>query len=106
MARHNERTDLIDIIEVMEISGEPLKHMRICITGHLAKPRNEIIKLILLSGGQFHKTVSRDTTHLLTNEDWGSVNSVSKKFAKARQYGVKIITEDQFLDLISTEVQA
>lgn len=104
MARKNERTDLIDMIEVMEVEGKPLRGMRICITGHLAKPRAEIVKLIEEGGGRFHSTVKYDTTHLLTNGDWtkGTVEGTSSKFRKAKQYGCKFISEEQFLSLLAT----
>lgn len=104
MARVNEKTDLIDMIEVMEVEGKPLRGMRICITGHLAKPRKEIEKLIEEGGGQFHSSIKYNTTHLLTNADWtkNSVDGVSSKFAKAKQYGCKIISEEQFLALLAS----
>ena len=103
MARQNEKTDLIDLIEVMEVEGKPLARMRICISGHLGKTRNEIVKLIEDGGGQFHSSIKYNTTHLLTNADWtkNSVDGVSSKFVKAKQYGVKILSEEQFLKLLA-----
>ncbi len=100
MARHNEKTDVIDMIEVMEVEGKPLARMRICITGHLAKPRTEIVKLIKSAGGEFHASVRYDTTHLLTNADWSSGTLRSTKYTKAREYGCKFITEEQFLAML------
>jgi len=103
MARVNDKTDMIDLIEVMEVEGKPLARMRICITGHLAKPRAEIVKLIEQGGGQFHSTIKYNTTHLLTNADWSanSVDGTSSKFKKARQYGCKFLSEEQFLALLA-----
>lgn len=105
MARVNQKTDVLDLIEVMEVEGRPLAGMRICITGHLAKPRAEIVKLIKQGGGEFHSTVKYNTTHLLTNADWSanSVDGTSSKFKKARQYGCKFLNEEQFLAIIMSE---
>ena len=103
MARTNDKTGLIEVLEVMEVEGKPLARMRICITGHLAKPRAEIVKLIEQGGGEFHSSIKYNTTHLLTNADWSanSVDGTSSKFKKARQYGCKFISEEQFLALLS-----
>lgn len=102
MARVNDKTDLIDLVEVMEIEGKPLARMRICISGHLAKPRAEIVRLIEQSGGRFHPSINYNTTHLLTNEDWtaNSVSGTSSKFKKARRLGVAIISEEQLLSML------
>jgi len=103
MARINDKTDLLDVIAVMEPEGKPLKGMRICITGHLAKPRPEVQELIRVGGGEVHETMKWDTTHLVTNQDW-TANSikgkVSSKFEKARRQGTKIINEQTLLDMI------
>ena len=103
MARTNDKTGLIEVLEVMEVEGKPLARMRICITGHLAKPRAEIVKLIEQGGGEFHSSIKYNTTHLLTNADWtkGTVDGTSSKFKKARQYGCKFISEEQFLAMLS-----
>ena len=103
MARKNERTDVLDMIEVMEVEGKPLCGMRICISGHLSKPRPEIVKLIEEGGGRFHSSIKPwNTTHLLTNADWtkNSVDGTSSKFKKAQDYRIKIINEEQFLALL------
>lgn len=104
MARKNEKTDVLDMIEVMEVEGRPLAHMRICISGHLAKSRGEIVKLIEQGGGEFHSSMKYHTTHLLTNADWtkNSVDGTSSKFKKAKEYGVRIINEEQFLALLTS----
>jgi NAD-dependent DNA ligase len=103
MARQNENTAVLDMIEVMEVEGKPLARMRICVSGHLAKPRKEVISLIEQGGGEFHSTMKYYTTHLLTNADWtkNSVDGTSSKFKKAREYGVKIINEEQFLAMLT-----
>lgn len=104
--RKNETTDFLDVVIVMEPAGRPLKGMRICLTGHLSKERSEWVKLIEQAGGIFHKSVGYNTTHLCTNADWskGSINGkVSSKYAKAQQHGVKIINEQDLVNLLVKE---
>jgi NAD-dependent DNA ligase len=105
MARKNDTTDMLDVIAVMEPEGKPLKGMRICITGHLAKPRAEVQELIANAGGEIDESVRYGTTHLVTNADWtknslGDGKKVSSKYEKAKRFGCKIINEQQLLDLI------
>lgn len=106
--RKNETTDLIDVIAVMEPSGKPMKGMRICISGHLSKSKPEWAVLIEQAGGEFHKTVSYNTTHLCTNADWNGVKEgkVSLKYQKALNQGIKIINEVTLLELIIKEDEA
>lgn len=96
--RHNEFTEMPKIATVM-VEEKKLKGMRICITGHLGATRAEIEELITTLGGYVEKNVTYSTTHLLTNQDWND-GSKSSKFQKAKEYGVKLITEAQFYELI------
>lgn len=105
MARVNDKTDLITVIEVMEAEGKPLKGMHICITGHLSTPRDKWVQIIKDSGGAFDESVRYGTTHLVSNEDWtknslGEGKRVSSKYEKAKRFGCKIISEQALLDLI------
>ena len=108
MARVNEMTDMAEVASVMLDSSTALKGKKICITGHLGKTRDEIVKLIESAGGVFHDGIKWDTTHLLTNADWNANSvhgqlggkKVSSKFEKARRQGIKIINERQFYDLL------
>ena len=100
--RINEFTDLATIAEVMEIQNT-LKGMRIAISGHLGRNRQDVVKIIEMAGGVFHDSVKINTTHLLTNQDWtagSTVGKVSTKFEKARRLGIKMITEKDFYDQI------
>ena len=96
--RHNEFTEMPKIATVM-VEEKKLKGMKICITGHLGAPRKEIEEMIVTLGGQVNGNVTYDTTHLLTNQDWND-GAKSSKFIKAKGYGVKLITEAQFYELI------
>lgn len=72
-----------------------LKGMTFVITGKLVhfKNRDELVKKIEEYGGKVASSVSKNTTYLINND----VNSTSGKNKKAKELGVKIITEEQFL---------
>ncbi len=69
---------------------------KICITGELSMPRNDMAKLIKENGGLIVSSVSKNTDYLLTNE----TDSTSSKFVKAKSLGIAVITEEEFLKLI------
>ena len=75
-------------------SDSPLAGTSWVITGTLSQPRDEIAELIISGGGKVTGSVSKKTTYLLAGEDAGS------KLAKAKQFGVKIIDEEEFRRLI------
>lgn len=111
MARKNERTNAIVVAEVMEAGADSrhLKGKSFSITGHLAKKREDVVALIEQAGGRFDKTPSFGTTYLITNADWTATTvspGSSRKFEAAKRNGTKIISEQQFLDLLMKEPPA
>jgi DNA ligase (NAD+) len=66
-----------------------LDQEKICITGALSLPRNEMEILIKKNGGQIVSSVSKNTTILLTNE----TDSTSSKYIKAKQLNIPIVNE-------------
>jgi DNA ligase (NAD+) len=70
---------------------------RWCVTGSFShfKPRSEAEELIKKYGGTVVSAVTGKTTHLLVGESAGS------KLQKAVNLGVKIVGEEEFIDLIS-----
>ncbi len=71
-----------------------LDGMTIVITGTLSRPRNEIEELIERNGGRASGSVSKKTSYLLAGSDSGS------KLEKAKELGVKVITEEEFEKLV------
>lgn len=70
----------------------------VCFTGTLnSMSRNEAIKKAELFGFDVKSTVTKNLTYLVNND----IESKSSKNKKALQLGIKIITETQFLDMIS-----
>ncbi len=85
-------------IEGEESSGSTaLEGTTWVITGTLSKPREEFAEQIRQAGGKVSRSVSGKTTYLLVGEDAGS------KLAKAEKLGVKILREEDFLELLNAE---
>lgn len=76
-----------------KLESNKLNNEKICITGELSTKRSEIEKIIKDNGGVVVSSVSSNTTYLLTNE----TDSTSSKFKKAKELGIKIISENEFL---------
>ena len=75
-----------------------LNNITIVITGSLYKfkNRNELVKVIESHGGEVAGSVTSKTNYLLNND----INSNSSKNKKAKELGVPIISEDDFLKMI------
>ncbi|HEQ71741.1 MAG TPA: DNA ligase (NAD(+)) LigA, partial [Spirochaetia bacterium] len=69
-----------------------------CVTGSLNafKPREKAMDEVKKRGGSVSQSVSSRTTHLLAGREAGS------KLTKAEALGTKIVSEDEFLSLLST----
>jgi NAD-dependent DNA ligase len=91
------------IIEVMEVQNA-LRGKRFSITGHLGRPRKEIVAIIEQAGGYFDKSPVWGTNYLVTNLDWNKGSTIrrgaSRKLLAARDKGIKIITEAEFYAMI------
>lgn len=59
--------------------------------------REEAKKLVVENGGKFSDSVTSSTTYLVVGELEGAT---SAKFEKAKKLGVKIITEEEFLQML------
>lgn len=76
----------------------PLLNQVIVVTGTLEKfSRNEIKDTIEKYGGKTSSSVSKNTSFLLVGENPGS------KFDKAKELGIKILNESEFLELVNKD---
>lgn len=68
-----------------------------CVTGSFDhyKPRDKAMEEVKIRGGKVVTSVTGKTTHLLAGAGGGS------KLAKAEKIGAQVLTEDEFLTLIS-----
>jgi DNA ligase (NAD+) len=75
---------------------QPLQGVTFVLTGTLAKyTRREAREIIEAKGGKVTGSVSKNTDYVLAGENPGS------KLQKARELGIKILTESDWEDLIS-----
>lgn len=94
------------VAEVLEAGAEEkiFRGKSFSITGHLSRPRPAMVALIEQAGGTFNKEPSWGTTYLITNMDWTAATvdpKASRKFEKARQNKVTIISEETFLNMLA-----
>ena len=95
------------LLEKLALAGvEPVHHVKadgqlsgqkFVITGTLnSMSRDQATAKIEALGGEFQKTITKDTTYLVTGGKVGSA-----KLAKARQFNTQVLTETDFLAMIS-----
>lgn len=99
------KEELMELLKELKIPEEQvqetelkLKDMNFVVTGsvnHFAN-RNELKEVIESLGGKVTGSVTGKTNYLINND----VNSTSSKNKKARELGVPILSEEDFLDLI------
>ncbi|MEX2436483.1 MAG: BRCT domain-containing protein, partial [Balneolaceae bacterium] len=82
-------------MEEKELVSMVLKDKKIVLTGTLpSMTRNEAMELIEKHGGAVTSSVSKNTDFLLAGESAGS------KLAKAKDLGISILEEADFMELI------
>lgn len=84
-----------EIKEPLSQEDQALSGLKFVITGTLSKPRNYFKSKIELLGGAVSGSVSSKTDYLLAGDEAGS------KLNKAKNLGVKILNEDEFVKLTS-----
>lgn len=83
------------IADILEETHQPLKGMTIVVTGTLESlSRNEINDLIERYGGKAASSVSKKTSFVVAGTEAGS------KLTKAQALGVKVLTEQEFIEFI------
>lgn len=99
--RNQENLDLIEkllkagveIVQDGKVSKK-LDGLSFVLTGSLSElSREEAKEMIRSAGGQMHSSVSKNTDYLIAGENPGS------KLEKAQEAGVKILTEEDFLEM-------
>ncbi len=81
---------------VDEKQEQPLKDMTVVITGSLGifHNRDQMKEMIEKYGGKVAGSVSKNTNYLINND----INSTSGKNKRAKELGIEIISEPDFID--------
>ena len=69
--------------------------MSFCITGKLSMKRDDLVKIIEANGGK-NASVGKGLSYLICNDK----TSTSGKSKKAKDLGIPVITEDEFMAMI------
>lgn len=94
-----EIDDVMNYITIKQkIIGGKLDNMSFCITGSLVtySNRDALVKVIEANGGKI-AGVNKNLTYLICNDK----TSTSGKSKKAKELGIKVITEEEFNSLLN-----
>ena len=86
----------LKVDETMSSTGTSMNGVTICVTGDVYRfSSRRIIKDVVEElGGKLTGSVSRSTSYLVTND----TTSGSRKNKAAQEYGIPILTEDEFIE--------
>ena len=82
-------------IQTTDNASSNLAGLTFVLTGTLSKPRDEYKTMLLQAGAKVSGSISAKTDYLVAGEKAGS------KLGKAEKLGVKIIREDQLVNMLS-----
>ena len=98
--------NMIDRMKKMNVTFEnketdkssKLRGKSFVITGKLpsGKKRNELADIIFSNGGNVLSSVTKDTDYLISGDE----DSKSSKFKKAIEFGISIISENDFFKML------
>lgn len=100
LENESEMRSLVEngIIKIESSDNGKLSGMSFCFTGELKRmKRQDAEVLVKQNGGSVKSSVTKDLTYLVTND----TESGSSKNVKARKFGIKIIDEESFFNLMS-----
>lgn len=89
--------DILDAGVTIKVKTKgSLSNLSFCFTGSMDTPRAKLQKMVEDAGGEVKKSVGKDVKYLVISDP----NSTSSKAQAARKNGTKLISEQQFLDMI------
>ncbi|MCK4516954.1 MAG: DNA ligase (NAD(+)) LigA, partial [Spirochaetaceae bacterium] len=90
----------IGSLKIQAATAGVLSGVSFCFTGTLNSiSRNEAEELVRRDGGTTKNSITKDLTYVVTNNR----DSGSGKAKKARELGISILTEDEFLAMVKQE---
>ena len=97
----NTEKKLSDPVNHLDSTSKKLQNEKLAITGTMSSfSRKELEEMIEHAGGKISSSISSKTTFLVMGEKPGS------KYDKAKQLGVKIITEKDLIKILSEQSHA
>ena len=102
---HDAIAKLVDILDVRKDDSAAeyvLNGKTFCITGKLnhCSNRDELVKVIESMGGKVVSGVTKKTDYLINND----LDSNSSKNRKAKELGIPILSEENFLKMMSKSI--
>jgi DNA ligase (NAD+) len=91
-----ERLLAAGIVPVSPDASGPLAGTAFAFTGSAVRPRGELTHLVESNGGRVLGSVTKELHYLVIADP----QSTSSKAVKARQYGTKLITEDDLIAML------
>lgn len=73
-----------------------LTNQSFCFTGSLSMPRPKLMQMVEAAGGKCETSVKKNLTYLVMDDP----NSTSSKAQAARKIGTKILSEEDFLEMV------
>jgi DNA ligase (NAD+) len=83
-------------VKVKEIVIGKLTGKSVCFTGTMANKRTVLEKMAIDAGGTVKGSVGKGLTFLVIND----LNSTSSKAVNAKKLGTKLVSEDEFLEMV------
>ena len=95
-SRHDEINRVMGYVSVEQttMASNKLENMLFCVSGSMSKGKGLVKELIADNGGIVKSSVVKNLDYLIAGEGSGS------KSDKATSFGIKIITEEDFLKMI------
>jgi DNA ligase (NAD+) len=93
----NHKTQMNNMFQHVSITTKPIikSDISVCFTGALTMKRKDAEDMAKEKGWTVKKTVTKGLTYLVTD----SPDSVTKKNTDARKNGIKIIGEEEFIEM-------
>lgn len=98
-ANKHDMLETLKFIHIMEENkmGKKFENMSFCFTGAMQYPRKDLEKMVVDNGGTALSAVSSRLTYLVQQDP----TSMSNKSKKARDLGIKIISPEEFLQMVN-----
>lgn len=98
-ANKHDMLETLKFIHIMEENkmGKKFENMSFCFTGAMQYPRKDLEKMVVDNGGTALSAVSSRLTYLVQQD----LTSMSNKSKKAKDLGIKIISPEEFLQMVN-----